>query len=368
MKKRILFAALTFAAFNVNAQQPAGVEDKLREAQCATANETIAAALKNTENPKKNIKGGVWLKLGDAYKDAALSCGKDSLISEKAYNAYKKALEVDAATGGGKDKKDIEAAISGPESMLYSALMSQGAALYSGQNLKDGLTLFKLASDVKPSDTTSTLYAGIVSQQLQDFTTAKSYFEKFISQNGKDPAVFYSLSVLKKNDKDYDGAVAILKKGIEANPRDKDLRGELINTYIAANKLNDALEDLKQMVANDPKNVTNTLNLGILYDNSGNKEEAFKYYNKVLELEPTNYDCNFNIGVMYFNEAVETKKKVDAMDIKTYQKEGKAVEEQVCKQFNTAKPYFDKCAALNPKDEVVAENLVNLNRILGQCK
>jgi tetratricopeptide (TPR) repeat protein len=99
-----------------------------------------------------------------------------------------------------------------------------------------------------------------------------------------------------------------------------------------------------------------------------NKEKALFYYNKTLENDPNNYDANFNLAVLYFNEAVETKRAVDAMDMKTFQAEGKAIEIKACEQFNTSKPFFDKCKSIKPDDDLVLENLKNLERILEQCK
>lgn len=363
MKKTIILAALVFSATVGKAQ---GLEDQLRDAQCKTADAAINTAVKGTENPKKNIKGSTWAKLGDAYLESALNCGRDSVASKKSYEAYKKALEVDAATGGGKDKADIEKQLNDPK--LHAALLSQGAAYYNEQSLDNAITLFKLANEVNPKDTTSALYAGIVSQQNKDFATAKTYFEKFVANNGKDPAVYYSLALIIRNEKDFDKAIEILKKAIVINPSDKDLKAELVNTYILANKLDDAINDLEKIIANDPKNTLNITNLGILYDNSGNKEKALECYTKVLAIDPKNYDVNYNIAAMYFNEGVEIKKKVDAMDIKTYQKEGKAIEQQVCAKFTQAKPYFEACLAARPDDADVKSNIESITNIVAQCK
>ena len=71
---------------------------------------------------------------------------------------------------------------------------------------------------------------------------------------------------------------------------------------------------------------------------------------------------------MNFNQAVETKRAVDAMDMKEFQKSGKDIEKAACAQFAKSKPYFDKCNSLKANDEVVVENLKQLNRILEQCK
>lgn len=364
--KRIILASVAVATMlfstEINAQ---GVEDKLRDAQCESAASAIESAQKNADHPKKGLKGSTWLKLADAYMDASTSCGRDSMSSKKAYEIYLKAQEVDAA-GDGKAKDDIAAALKSPK--LHASLLSQGAAYYNVQELGSALELFKLANMVDPKDTTTTLYAGIVAQQNGDMDVAQDYFLKHVANGGTDAAVFYSLSLIYNKEEAYDKSIDILKQGIEKQPNDKDLKGQLINTYIVSDKIEDAKKDLKTLVDANPTNTANMTNLAIIYDNTGDKENALKYYNMVLGVDPNNYDVNFNLGVMYFNQAVEIKKEVDAMDMKEYQKTGAAVEKKVCDKMTQAKPYFERCANSDRTEDAVTENLKTIERILGQCK
>jgi tetratricopeptide (TPR) repeat protein len=357
--KKTLLASVALAAILFSTELHAqGVEDKLRDAQCESATQAIESAEKNTVHQKRGLKGSSWLKLADAYMDASTICGRDSMSSKKAYETYQKALEIDAA-GDGKAKEDIEAAMKSPK--LHASLLSQGAAYYNVQELDNALTLFKLANMVDPKDTTTTLYAGIVAQQNGSMDIAEDFFLKHVANGGTDAAVFYSLSLIYNKEKEYDKSIDILKRGIEKQPNDKDLKGQLINTYIVSDKIEDAKKDLKLLVDANPTNTANMTNLAIIYDNTGDKENALKYYNMVLGVDSNNYDVNFNLGVMYFNQAVEIKKEVDAMDMKEYQKSGAAVEKNVCEKMKQAKPYFEVCAA-------VTENLKTIERILGQCK
>lgn len=361
MKKRMLVAStLIFGAFTASAQD--ALQDKIREETCIAMEKSIASNLKNTENPKKNTKAATWSKLADAYLDMALNCGKDSMASKAAFETYKKAIEVEPAS---KEIAKINETLKGDR--LYGGLMTQGAAFYSVKELEKALQLFELANEVRTTDTTASLYAGIVAQQNQKYEVAKTYFNRFIANNGKDAAVFYSLAVLLSNENKYDEAIATLKKGIAAQPADKDLKGELINTYIRSNKIEDAIVDLSKLVEADPSNTNNLLNLGLLYDNVGKKDMAMAQYQRVLTVDPANYDANFSMAVIYFNEAVEIKKKVDDMDMKTYRAEGKAVEEKACAIFSKALPYFEKCDQVKPNQDEVTGNLTTLKTILSQC-
>ncbi len=285
MKKIILASVMTVFTTGVFAQN-AALDAQLKDAQCKTAADEIAKAEKATLDAKKSLKSATWVKLAEAQLEMANNCGKDSLASQKAYNTYKKALEVDKAAGG-KGTKDIETATTGSASKLYTTIMQQGVGFYNSKSLTNALTLFKLGSDVSPKDTLSCLYAGIVAQSAKNNVDAKTYFTKFIDNGGKDVAVFYGLSELYKNDKESAKAVEILKKGIQVNPSDKDLQSSLINAYLNGGMMSEAIDNMKQMIASTPntpanaKNLAeNIKNLGTLYEN-----EAEEYAKKARPIE-----------------------------------------------------------------------------------
>jgi tetratricopeptide (TPR) repeat protein len=360
MKKIIL--ASVFGIFATGAfAQNAALDAQLREAQCKSAAEEIAKGEKNTADPKKGAKPATWTKLAQSYVDMVSNCGKDSVASEKAYNTYKKALEVDAAAGG-KMKKEIEESIT----KLHTPLMGQGAAFYNAKNLAGALKLFKLAKEINPKDTVTALYTGIVAQNLKENATAIQAFSDFLDLGGKDPSIFYTLSELYKSEKNNAKAAEVLKKGIAIHPKDKDLQGSLVNLRLSSGNQDEAINEMRVLVEKDPNNIQNLVNLAILVSDK-NKEEGIKIYKQALAKDPKNYDANFNMGVLVFNEAVEIKKKVDNMDMKTYQKEGKAIEEQVCAKFNESKPYFDACKETKPNDEELVGTYKNLTTVLEQC-
>jgi tetratricopeptide (TPR) repeat protein len=465
MKRLFVFMVALTATTSAIAQ------DAMKETLCKTYTEAIEKAKKVSLNPKQMIKSGTWVALAESYLDHAAQCGKDSSAALSAYDAYNKAVEVEKAAGG-KKLKDIEAAIIGAK--MTTTLMAQGSGYYNNKNMVKAGQMFNLSSKLNPKDTTAALYAGIVNQAGGNKSEATVSFNRYLDNGGKDAAVFYSLAQIYKIDKKYEEAIAILRKGTVVNPSDKDLKAEIINTYIASNNIDGAIEGLEKLLAADPSNVLNLGNLGLLYDSksqdinseilkikekanksnanesktklasekeklaafeqeiatltaklkkdpktaaatkkrltettnqkvaiaekvmsltkevadkeamAGNnpelanlpaletkfkdsKTKALAAYSKVLALDSENYDVNFNMAVMNYNEGVEIKKVVDAMDMKAYQKDGKEIEKRACAQFLTAKPFFDKCKSINPNDELVIENLKNLERILTQC-
>ncbi|WP_255038702.1 tetratricopeptide repeat protein [Lacihabitans soyangensis] len=468
MKKLILASFVGFTALNASAQA-----DPMKELACKGYVDAVEKGLKNTQNAKQSVKSATWVKLGDAYLDLGRNCTSDSMATQKAYDTYVKALEVEKAAGG-KKTKEIEDILK--SKALGDGFLQQGAAYYNSKNMVMASKFFGQSSRINDKDSTAALYAGIVDQSLGNNTAAIQSFKTYFANGGKDPAVFYSLAQIYKIEKKFAEAVEILKKGSEIHPNDKDLKNEIINTYISSNNIEGAIIDLEKMVAADGgKNSMNMSNLALLYDSKAqelnneiqkirdqvskgstadlekklasekdklsvyegeiatltakmkkepktaaatkkriaevtsqkvaieegiakisseieskkasmsgnsdiaklpaleakfkeNKDKALSYYKRTLEMDPNNYDANFNLAVLYFNEAVETKKAVDAMDMKTYQTQGgKEIDLKVCQQFAASKPYFDKCKSLKADDDLVLENLKNLERILEQC-
>lgn len=361
--KRITLSVI-FALLSIFAFAQGGAADLAKMAQCEAFEAELEPLLKASEHPKKSLKSATWDKLGDAYINSITQCGKDSTAADKALVAYKKAAELEGTDG--KGIAAIQEKLKGQT--LGNAFLQQGVAFYNVQNMKGAQHGFLTAMDINPKDTLAAFYAGIVSNQLGDEENTKKAFFQYLEIGGTDPAVYFSLATKAQEAEDYETATKYLKEGIEKNPEDKDLKAALINVYLAANKLDHAINDLEKLVEVDPNNTVNLLNLGILYDNKDDDEMALSYYAKVLALEPDNYDANFNLGVFYFNKAVNSKKVIDDMTMDEYRKTGKELEAQVCKEFKEAQPYFQACERAKPGDEEAGKQLTTLTNVLSQCE
>ena len=424
-------------------------------------------------------KAKTWITRAQIYESIAMDQTGvfnklDSMAAITAYDAYKKTIELDTKDGKeGKTAKEAKEALVAQK--LYAGLMTQGAAKYQNKNFKDAFKLMSLAGEVMSKDTVAALYTGIVSQLLKDDANMFKYFDKFLALGGKDPAIYYSLATTLRSKNETDKAIAMLDRGIAANPENKDLRNEKINILLASGKADEAIGQLKGMVEKDPSNVQNTLNLAILYDNAssamgdeikklktaaaagdmteinnkltaqkekvgafedeikrltdkikkepktaaaskkqiadvtsmrdeqkvvlekmtgdvakvaataGGAAEAAKkltevqkkqadlkamaqdYYGRALKLDPTNYDATFNMGVYFFNEGLDAKSKIDALDMKAYQKDGKLLEEAAVVKFKQAMSSFEKAWDIK-KEADLKENLKNVYMLLKQLE
>lgn len=467
MKKLFLLSAFGFLAISASAQV-----DKLLMEQKKKDKEKNDKAI---TDPKASAKSSTWLDRGKLYDEIArLYTEMDSSAALVAYDAFKKAIEVDAAKPG-KVTKDAQKYLAGGTddsgTNLGTSLVKQGAEKFQIKKYNDAIKFFNVAQEVNPKDTLAPLYGAYSAMQMQKNDIASTMMESYIDKGGKDAGNFALLAQLYRIEKKNDNALKILDKGMSLLPASKaSFKAERVNVLLDMQRLDEAKVGLKELIDLEPKNAQYALNLGILNDNEARqysdemrklkeaskktggverkikeaeetdkvfaeevkriaglivkqpknadlkrqkaeveakqkenkvaweeakaelvktKEEIAKLgdptakiaelttklntardaakdaYVKALAAEPNNYDALFNMGVFYFNDAVEMKGVVDAMDMKDYNAKGKEIEAKVCGKFKQSQPYFVKARAIKEEEQVV-ETMKQLDTILKQ--
>jgi len=265
MKKISFILLASFLTAGAYAQQ--GV-DAVMEQQFKKDKEKSDKAI--TEE-KSSAKAATWLSRAKTYQEIASKYLKlDSNAATVAYDAYKKAIELDTKDGKqGKAAKEAQEALKGQG--LYAAMMQAGAAKYQNKNFKDATKLMAMAGEIMPQDTTASLYTAISAQQAGDRAIAKEQFERYINNGGKDPSVFYSLTSLYRQDKEVDKALATLDKGIKATNGNKDLAAERVNVMVQSGRTDEAIQGMLAMAEKDPGNANNWVFVGQLYDTQAQK-------------------------------------------------------------------------------------------------
>lgn len=227
---------------------------------------------KDITDAKASTKASTWMDRAKTYQNIAGSYIRlDSMAATKALEAYNKVIELDKDKKGGPGRlaKEAEEAVKGQA--MYGAFMQQGVAKFQNKNYAEALKYMSTAGEINPKDTLAPLYSAIAAQQIKDNASAKVQLEKYITAGGRDASIYGSLAMLYRSDNEIDKALASLDKGIALDPKNKDLSNERINIMLASNRIDEAITGMKQMIEKDPNNVQNIVNLGILYDNAGQK-------------------------------------------------------------------------------------------------
>lgn len=241
---------------------------------------------------------------------------------------------------------------------IWGQFLNAGAEAYQNEEYEKALGDFEIATKLKTEDTTAYLYAGISAQQAELWDKAVENYYKLMDLGYKQKDIYNSaIYVERAIHKDDDKALEVVRRAREAFPEDKDLMKEEINLLITTDQADEARKKLEDAIAAEPDNANLYYNLAFLNDQVGNKEKAIEQYKKAVDLEPNYFEANFNIAVVYYNQAADLIKKANEMDLKTYQKEGKAIEDEARDVFRKAMPYLEKANEIKPDDLTVLETL-----------
>jgi tetratricopeptide (TPR) repeat protein len=240
---------------------------------------------------KDSLKSKTWLTRGEAYLDIAIS--RDSVLTKanpmaayKAVEYFKKAIAIDPASPAKKylmvvKDKDGKAEVEGQKT--YEAFSNAGVTKYQAKDFEGAVKDLQMAMEISPKDTTAAMYTGVIGQMAKDNVATVKGLERFIELGGKDPAMFYALAQVYRNDKNEEKAIATLDKGIAMNPNNKDLKSEKINMLLGFKRLDSAIQELEASVNGGSKNVQEVINLAILYDNKGQEmDKEIKGYSSQL--------------------------------------------------------------------------------------
>ncbi len=373
MKKVVLtLITVAMAAGSSFAQ----VDKALVEAQ----KKSIVDAVKKSDEAVKKApaKPRVWLERAVAYFD--LASFPDSTLSTtdldaafKAVEFADKAIKLDTKEGKkGSIAKDAEKMLSGRDK-AYGAFMNMGVVKYQGKDYTSSYRFMAKASEVAPTDTVSAMYTGVVAQLCQKDAEARTAYENYLNNGGKDVAILYGLAQIYKSAKEEERALSLIDRGIEMYPTNKDLKNEKFNMLIAFNRIDQAITQLKESVAKDPKDVMNLFNLGLLYENKINtlKEDA----NKIADASNKVADANRKItshkdkAEVFIDELKRTKAKLKTAkpNIKpAIQNQIKRLEESIAKDNEELKLLIGEKEAAEKEVGDEAANKAKIDELTGK--
>ena len=361
MKKIALVLAL------IASLQVAGAQTKTLSAAKSAVESAAAAA----DNPKKAAKVGTWLKLGQAYmeaydapqgsawvgatkqdlqlimanakpkavedvvlegqsflKEVYPNCNyyfRDGVLQmievtkeavpnalDKAFEAYKKASEVDAK---GSKTGDIANAFK----TIGQKYVEQAYNAYTFGNFAKSSELFEAAAKVtatKPCavlDTNAVYNAGLTAWIAKDYDRAKTFFTQCIDEynyEGSDGDVYAKLADIYDKSGDKAAMKDILERGFSRHPQSQGILIGLINYYISNQEDTGRLFELiDQAKKNEPNNASLYYVEGNINKELGKIDEAIAAYEKCAEINP-NYEYGYiGEGILFYNQAIDIQEK-----------------------------------------------------------
>lgn len=354
MQKLVLIFVFCFATNVVLAQN-----SNVRKAEAAKEKGNLEEAMQLIDEATKDEKTKddpkTWFTKGTIHEAMIFDTEgklKDQSQVQKAVDAFEKAKSL--------DKENGTYAIFADQRLesVWGQLVNLGAEAYQNEDFAKAAETFGFASELKPQDTTAYLYGGIAAQQAEMWDEALENYYKLIELDyGKLDVYNSALYVERVINKDDAKALELVQKARVDFPDDKNLMKDEINLLISLDRADEARTKLQTAIEAEPENANLYYNLAFLNDEVGEKEKAIELYKQAVEIDPGYFEANFNIAVIHYNTAAEMLKEANEMDLKTYQKEGKAIEDKAAVEFKKALPYLEKAHEIKPDEISVLQTL-----------
>ena len=359
MKKLLLAATLLLGAQQLMAQNQK-VQSAILYNRHGELDKALAAIEEATNNPKTAESAKTWYYRGEIYlaifgSETYASLAKDPLAS--ALESYVRSIKLDTKNDFADDSKRKVASAT-------ANLYNRGVERYMKKNFAEALADFEMLLAYQPADTSLLFNAALASEKVNDNKKASLYFNKLLDANYKKPAIYQTLAVIAKQEKDTAKAIEYLEAGRKEFPSEVGLIIDELNIFLVQGRQQEVIKNLDEAIKLDPNNATLYFALGTAHDQLKNKEKAAVNYQKAIDTKPNYFDAYYNLGALYFNEAAELANEANKIPFNQQKKYEEAVK-KVKDAFTKAQPYLEKAHEIDPKD---INTMASLQQLYAQLK
>jgi tetratricopeptide (TPR) repeat protein len=236
---------------------------------------------------------------------------------------------------------------------------------------------FNSAIEIEPDSADTYKNLAFVYMSAQDYDKAISPLEKLIEKEGNVDGykflseIFYVKGVESKNKYDnnkvlsdsleamkyFDKSINVAEEGRKKYPDDSEILLTLSNAYIAANKVEVAIDAFKAGVIKDPTNQYYRYNYGVLLLGKNDFAGAEEQFKKALEIDPEYYNASYNLAVTYVKWGANINKLAD--------EKGDLNNKEYKEKYQKALPYLEKIVTNKKEDVQMWELLGKVYSVLG---
>lgn len=278
--------------------------------------------------------------------------------------------------------------ISTSKKYFWANLFNRGVGHYQRGSKtadKDSVTLlydksieaFNSAIEIEPDSADSYKNLAFVHMSAQNYDKAISPLEKLIEKEDALDGYKFLSEILYVKGVDYkykydnnkvladsleamkyfNRAISVAEQGRKKYPDDSDILLTLSNSYIAANKIEVAVDAFKAGVEKDPANQYYRYNYGVLLLGKNDFTGAEEQFKKALEIDPEYYNASYNLAVTYVRWGANINKIAD--------EKGDLNNKEYKDKYQKALPYLEKIVQNKKEDSAMWELLGKVYSVLG---
>ncbi len=219
--------------------------------------------------------------------------------------------------------------------------LARGKALLQKHEYSRAILEFRNAAKAMPKDAEPYYQIGVASEDAGDIRTAVAFFRKTLEENPKHPGAQFKLAQLMAltNDKALlQNAETSLNALKQSSPASPDVLNSLALTELKLGKTDNAVEDLNQVLAKAPEQLSSSILLARTKLSQHDMKGAEAVLLKACESAPKSADPRVVLGEFYLIE----------------------------KKAPEAEKEFQRALAIDPKSASALLDLANLQRSFGR--
>jgi len=356
MKKLVILLVMVFAGSALIAQNSERTNAFMfnKNGQYDKARESVDKAI-NHERTMNDPR--TWMYRGIIYLNIVFSedfAGLDPQALEKSLESFVKVMELDP-TDRNKQKSEIIPRID----VIGQQYFSKAVESFNESNFSVAAVDFKKAFDVAKIidkvDTLALLNAGLASVRGEMFEQALKYYAMLQEIGFDEPDLYRNIAASYRGLENNEKMMETIERGRKKFPKDTGIILEEINAYLSMGQGEKVLDELKELLVQDPTNYTIYFVLGTIYGDDTkaemyNMDVAAGYYIKAIEIEPNYYDAVYNLGALYINESNKIQVKANDLPLdKT--KEYDVLTKQADEIIKKALPHLEKAFEMQPSNQ-----------------
>lgn len=154
----------------------------------------------------------------------------------------------------------------------------------------------------------------------------------------------------------FNEAIEVLEEGRKIFPDEPKILLALSNSYIAANKLDVAMDVFKAGVEAEPENKYYRYNYGVLLLGANNFEAAEEQFLKAIEIDPDYENALYNLGVTYVKWGTYINEQAAEKEEPT---------DEYKEKYRMALPHLEKAVQMKSDDAALWELIGKVYTVLG---
>lgn len=233
---------------------------------------------------------------------------------------------------------------------LKNLAFDKGIERYSDDDFEMAYEFFNMAGEIDLTDTTIHYNAAFLANDLGKYEDAKRHFGYLLEvpEYNKLNAYYFMVQILSTEEKNPEAAYELITKAKEEYPTDKVLAEYEIQLLLQLNKMDEAMSQINDALANDPNNTGLLLRSGYLKEQAGDMEGGLVDYKKAVEVDPNFFEGNYYTGALLLELSRKILNDLNALSDAEWEKQSQTLGKQADDLYRQSIPYFTKAVEIRP--------------------